>query len=305
MPSRRLPVSVVIPTYRRQLVLVETIDHLLAAEPAPDEVLVVDQSPDHDVEVTRRLKTWADDGSIRWLTLPAPSIPRAMNTGLVEAGREIVLFVDDDVVPVPSFVGEHVAAHRAERADLVVGRVIQPWGPAALDRTWFESPESSTPGYHWVEEFMGGNFSVKRSRALALGGFDENFVGAAYRFEAEFASRLRAAGGRLLFAPRAEVRHLQEAQGGTRAHGSHLRTVRPHHSVGEYYYLLRGAAVDRRLRRLLWRPLRAVRTRFHLRRPWRIPLSLWAEAAGFAWALALWMRGPRHLDLPVASEESK
>ena len=33
---------------------------------------------------------------------------------------------------------------------------------------------------------MGGNFSVRRRFALTLGGFDEQFVGAAYRFEADF-----------------------------------------------------------------------------------------------------------------------
>jgi len=36
---------------------------------------------------------------------------------------------------------------------------------------------------------MGGNFSVKRDLALRLGGFDENFVHVAYRFEAEFCDR--------------------------------------------------------------------------------------------------------------------
>ena len=40
----------------------------------------------------------------------------------------------------------------------------------------------------------------------------------------------------------------------------------------------------------LLRPLRAVRTRHHLRRPWWIPLTLAAEFGGFVWALGLRFR---------------
>ena len=35
----------------------------------------------------------------------------------------------------------------------------------------------------WINDFMGGNFSVRREIALKLGGFDEQFVSVAYNFE--------------------------------------------------------------------------------------------------------------------------
>jgi len=37
-----------------------------------------------------------------------------------------------------------------------------------------------------------------------------------------------------------------------------------------------------------------VATRHHLRRPWWIPLTLIAELRGMAWALALFLRGPKY-----------
>ena len=143
---------------------------------------------------------------------------------------------------------------------------------------------------------MGGNFSIKRETALRLGGFDENFVQVAYRFESEFSDRATTAGEKILFEPAASIRHLKEARGGTRVYGEHLTTIRPGHSVGPYYYLLHSSLVQHRLRRIVSRPLRAIGTRHHLRRPWWIPVTLIAEMLGFCWAVSLYLRGPRLLE---------
>ena len=145
-----------------------------------------------------------------------------------------------------------------------------------------------------IDEFMGGNFSVHRRDAIDAGGFDENFVRVAYNFEREFAERWSARGGTIRFVPEAAIRHLKESSGGTRSYGDHLRTHRPAHSVGNYYYLLRSPRAAGRLREFLSRPLRAVATRHHLRRPWWIPVTLVAELSGMAWALLLNARGPRY-----------
>jgi hypothetical protein len=121
-----------------------------------------------------------------------------------------------------------------------------------------------------------------------LHGFDENFVRVAYRFEAEFAHRFVATGRRIWFEPAACLHHLK-AGGGTRTWGEHLTTWRPDHAVGAYYYSLRTGA----WREFAGRPLRAASTRYHLAHPWRVPGTLFAEFSGMAWALALFLRGPR------------
>ncbi len=139
---------------------------------------------------------------------------------------------------------------------------------------------------------IGCNFSVRRTSALACGGFDENFVQVAYRYEADFCRRIRPHGS-VLFAPAASVRHLRAPRGGTRSYGSHLRTVRPSHAVGEYYYLLCARSHPRRWREFLRRPWRAIATRHHLTHPWWILPTLIAELLGMSWALALKARGPR------------
>ena len=215
-----------------------------------------------------------------------------MNTGLEQSRSEVVLFLDDDIVPEQRLLAAHLEAQATGDCNIVAGQVLQPG----------EVPVRTLPGAEfrfcssergWINEVMGGNFSVNRARALALGGFDENFVHVAYRFEAEFCDRAGAAGERILFEPDAGIRHLKARDGGTRAYGNHLTTAAPSHSVGAYYYLLRAQGDRHRLGKIFGRLIRSVRTRHHLSHPWWIPGTLFAEFLGLLWALQLFSRGPK------------
>jgi GT2 family glycosyltransferase len=287
-------VSVVIPTYRREQILLDTLRYVARQQPAPDEVLVVDQTPMHEVHVDEELRRLHDESTIRWIKLPRPSVPGAMNRGLVEARGEVVLFLDDDIVPNEGLIAAHERAHRDSTVAVVAGRVIQPWEIDVLPRKDCGEAGFSSTGRRVVHEFMAGNFSVKRSVALQIGGFDENFVHVAYRFERDFADRVLGELGCILFEPSATIHHLKAQEGGTRAYGHHLTTVRPSHAVGEYYYLL-GRRSRAGLVGSLLRPWRAIATRHHLRRPWWIPVTLTAEVLGLGWAVLLRVRGPRYL----------
>jgi glycosyltransferase involved in cell wall biosynthesis len=285
-------VTVAIPTYGRDEVLVETLRALLDLPDRPDEILIVDQTPNHDRWTDEALGGMAARGEIRWLRLERPSIPVAMNEALRAAASAVVLFLDDDIRPDPDLVAMHRSAHASADAPiLVAGRVIQPWEEGLDTANLPERPFrfcSTRP--RELEEFMGGNFSLPVEAAREAGGFDENFVRVAYRFEAEFASRWRRR-HRILFEPRACVHHLKTERGGTRSFGDHLRTASPGHAVGQYYFLLR-ARPRRWWLDVLWKPLRAVTTRYHLRHPWWIPPALLAQFTGLVWALWLAAKGP-------------
>ncbi len=295
-----LPISVVIPTYRRERVLLETVGYLLGLDAVAAEILVIDQTRQHEPETEKQLSALQERGQIRWLRLAEPSIPRAMNRGLLEARESTLLFVDDDIRPEPGLIAAHYSAHQQTPGLLVAGRVVQPWEEG--EQIPLDGPfrfAGLQPA--WIDEFMGGNFSVDRAAALAVGGFDENFVRVAYRFEAEFAHRYRKSGHRIRFEPGAGLHHLKASGGGTREFGDHLTTVRPDHAVGAYYFALRSRRGLGWLGGFLMRPMRAVATRHHLRRPWWIPLTWLAELRGMAWALALAARGPRLIskELPL------
>src|SRR5215475_9012854 len=125
--SARLPVSVVIPTYRREIVLIETIEWLLRLDPRPAEILVLDQTEKHQEDVEAALRDFENAAAARVLRLTQPSIPCAMNRGLCEATQEFVLFVDDDIVPELDLVRQHLLAFERTGAALIAGRVLQPW----------------------------------------------------------------------------------------------------------------------------------------------------------------------------------
>jgi len=56
LPSNAI--SIVIPTYRREQVLVDTLHALLRQEPPADEILVVDQTERHEPATADQLAAW-------------------------------------------------------------------------------------------------------------------------------------------------------------------------------------------------------------------------------------------------------
>ena len=56
------PLSIVIPTYAREQVLCETIRYLLDSVSTEDEILVVDQTLQHEKETDNLLKGWDRKG---------------------------------------------------------------------------------------------------------------------------------------------------------------------------------------------------------------------------------------------------
>ena len=297
-----VPITVAIPTYGRDQILVDTIRRVLALVPPAAEVIVLDQTKEHIPEVARTLEAWHRSSAIRWLHLSEPQIPRALNLGLIEAMCEIVLFLDDDIIPEPELLQVHAEGHKRTNSSLLAGRVIQPW-QEGIDFSHDIDFHFASCRPAWIEEFMAGNFSIRRELALKIGGFDERFVRVAYNFEAEFAYRWRNAGYTIYFEPAAVIHHLRAAMGGTRMFGEHLRSVRPNHAVGAYYYFLRTWSGRKSMVQFMARPLRAISTRHHLRRPWWIPATLIAEFSGMAWALALAARGPRYIEFKAGSTD--
>lgn len=292
-------ITVAIPTYNRGAVLLETLDRLFALDPGPGEIVVVDQTPEHPPEVAARLDDLHRRGSIVLVRLDAPSIPHAMNVALERARYEIVLFLDDDIEPSLGLVGAHAAAYRASEIWAVVGQVLQPGQqPEHFDEAVLRRGPLRDLGFRFhhdtscdVENVMAGNLSVSRNRALSIGGFDENFTAAAYRFETEFARRVVNAGGRIRFEPAATLRHLQVPTGGVRSFGDHRCSASPAHATGDYYFA--RLHVSSFWRYAAGRLVRSVVTRWHLRHPWAIPPKLIGELRGLALALALARRGAR------------
>ena len=313
--------SIVIPTYRRGEVLIDTIRYLLCLPIQPIEIIVVDQTEEYSPEVFSSFQT-LEKGIVRRIILSEPSIPHAMNVGLDEAKGEIVLFLDDDIIPDERIVAAHLKAHeKYPEVWAVVGQVLQPEDgfQVSVNRhkeagckrqksncgLWQDLDfkfNSNVPA--WIENVMAGNLSVKKGFALQMGGFDENFIPpVSYRFETEFAKRLIRVGGKIRFEPSASIKHLRAGHGGTRSRGSHLSSASPIHGVGDYYYALRCSQGAERIGYMLKRPFREVCTKFHLTHPWFIPVKLIGELRAMSLGIRLWCQGARLLP-PVSVDFS-
>jgi glycosyltransferase involved in cell wall biosynthesis len=90
-------ISVIVPTYQREDVLCSTITDVLQQDYPDFEVLVVDQTQDHQPETQAYLADMAENGKIHYFQLPWASLPGARNYGVERSRGDIILFIDDDV----------------------------------------------------------------------------------------------------------------------------------------------------------------------------------------------------------------
>jgi SAM-dependent methyltransferase len=140
----------------------------------------------------------------------------ARNHGVQCTTRPLVLFLDDDTIPVPVLIAEHLARHRAEPAAevVVVGRTtwhadvagdsLNKW-LATLGIAPDDPPDEGDPrSFH---RFRASNVSLKRSFFVVAGGFDPELP-----FDHEdldLGWRLAQRGMLLRVAPAALAEHLQ------------------------------------------------------------------------------------------------
>jgi glycosyltransferase involved in cell wall biosynthesis len=198
------------------------------------------------------------------VTQPNSGLARARNAGIERARGERIVFIDDDVLPLPNFVEEHLRAAERRPGAIVRGGAIE-----------VESPEDLPPPIWSIKNYSGNyfwttNVSVPLATIRAIGAFDESF--SEYGWEdIDVGLRLRAAGVRAIFNPRALVYHVKprpsaaEVERMLRQARAQARTavqlVRRHPNWRAYlatginpvqrrfHAALRGMRLDERLRR--------------------------------------------------------
>lgn len=207
-------VSVVVPTFNR----LEQLRRMLAGLAGQREL-------DVDLEVVV-VSDGSTDGTHEYLTsaeVPRPVVAihganagpaGARNHGLRAATGDLVVFIDDDVVPAPDMIAAHVRRHRSapDDCEVVIGPMstpaddnLSPWCRWEQD-TLHKQYDAMARG-DWTataRQFYTANASVARRHVLDAGGFDESFRRAE---DVELAYRLADRGLRFTFAPDADVVH--------------------------------------------------------------------------------------------------
>jgi glycosyltransferase involved in cell wall biosynthesis len=206
--------SVVIPTFNRKARLARVLEALArqTVDPSLFEVVIVDDG--------------SSDGTGEWLanqrrafgiraisqTNGGPA--RARNTALHAARGRYLVFLDDDVQPVPTFLAEHLACQQQNEQTVVLGPLSslshyeQPW--VAWEQAKLELQYQAMVRGDWAptfRQFWTGNASVERSYVVAEGGFNVEFLRGE---DVELGFRLHLRGLKFLFNPRAQGFHHAE-----------------------------------------------------------------------------------------------
>ncbi|MCZ2079311.1 MAG: glycosyltransferase family 2 protein [Bryobacterales bacterium] len=210
------------PTYLREQMLVETVANALALDPSPDEILVIDQTPQHELQTEAFLREQESASRIRRIRLSPPNLPAARNLALAETGCEVLIFVDDDVRMPQDFVRLHLRNYTDADVGAVAGRVLQSglrkparksW-PPIMDHRFF--PLDSMERRESVAVLRGCNHSVRTSVLRHIGGYDPNYIGWAWGEDGDVAVRIWKTGRRVVFDPLACLEHLAAPTGGCR-----------------------------------------------------------------------------------------
>lgn len=213
MPDPQLTVCIV--TYERSAFLVRCLESL-AQHAEGAEVIVVDASA-------------VDDGASARAALPGVAylhrpglagwMTRSRNEALLHARGEIIAFLDDDVVISEGWMRALLDAFASDRhPDAVAGRTRnlqpgeehyeEPIGRLRANGTLTAGFAQIPYGPLDVDHGIGANMSFRREMLARLGGFRDDYPGTAMREDTDIFLRVKALGGRTIFAPDAVVDHL-------------------------------------------------------------------------------------------------
>jgi GT2 family glycosyltransferase len=216
--------SLIIPTYNRGDVLLDTLEMAVRQEYGSYEIIIVDQTTSIDSRLQRYLSAAGD--RIRYIHLPEPNLPAARNAGIRAAKGDIILFVDDDVRIETDYLAGHMRNYEDPAVGGVMGALVQSFdqpGDVYLDsfNSWsrghwpeFTIAPGPRPDVSLVNWLIGCTASYRRRALEDVGLCDERFSGSAWCEDADLSMRISRAGYTLLLDSRIKLIHIELPFGG-------------------------------------------------------------------------------------------
>ncbi|MCI0438043.1 MAG: glycosyltransferase family 2 protein [Chloroflexi bacterium] len=178
-----IEVSIVIPTHnRRELLsdLLMALSHQTFPAEKFEAIVVVDGSTDGTHEMLKDLRV---PYRLRMIDQPQSGVAAARNNGAREAEGDILVFLDDDIVPNARLLDEYLLVQRNGQSGVVLGQLVP---GAESERNGWNKYEDYLLRKHYKAVANGarppagrrlysGNFSIRRDIFLRHGGFDEKF----------------------------------------------------------------------------------------------------------------------------------
>jgi glycosyltransferase involved in cell wall biosynthesis len=266
--------SIVICTRDRAPSLARTLKGLASVRVPPGltaEVIVADNGS-HDQTASVVQTAQVPGMMLHYLFEPRPGQCYARNAGIEASKGEIIIFLDDDVLPPADWLEAMCAPIVSGQADAVAGGIViapslvRPWmGP--MHRSWLASTErlaSDAP-----ETMVGGNMAFARAVLERVPAFDTDLGPGRLGFgdDTLFGQQLKAAGFHLSNAFSSPVEHHFDPDRLTRS--SLLATARKQGQTEAYLdYHWRHRDVPCSRLRILWARVRLAAWRLRRPREW-------------------------------------
>ena len=202
--------SILIPHYQKQDILVKTWEELQLQLHPQDEILIIDDYspdgvPEFDCNCTKVVHPPEK------LTPHIYRLNTLRNYGLEQAHHDACLILDPDCLPSPHFLDN--ARKICDPTVLFGGRIDKTTKEGEIKQDirvrdnvtdrWVDVGDRQTPGV----EIYGGCMLFSRSRTKLFGWFDTDFDGVWGAEEHEFASRAYHSGMRLRYTSLLHVTH--------------------------------------------------------------------------------------------------
>lgn len=206
-----IKLTVIIPTFNRGPRLAGTLNAILACDITGldgVEVIVVDDgSPTPAEPVVSACRVLAPF-TLRCIRQDNAGPAKARNTGFRASRGDIVLFMDDDILPTPTLLREHVAAHQERPGSVIFGRCPfvenEPLSPLQLHiqpRNQHAPVTASDNTFISSHIVASGQISVERTKFDTEKGVYLDSLATPAAEEFELSLRLRQLGVPILIAP--------------------------------------------------------------------------------------------------------
>ena len=204
-------ISVIIPTHNREVDLRRTLEALKAQTyplPLVEVIAVADGCTDGTLDM---LNGYRAPFALRFIAQSNLGPGAARNLGAASAPASLLLFLDDDVEPAPSFIEAHVLAHQRQKGHVVIGPYLpfyqHPTFYQIRLRAWWEKVfnEMLQPGHRFTFcDLLTGNMSMESEIFTRIGDFHTAMRA---HEDYEYGMRLIKAGVPFAVAPDATGRH--------------------------------------------------------------------------------------------------
>ncbi|HAB35052.1 MAG TPA: hypothetical protein DCE58_00470, partial [Cryomorphaceae bacterium] len=216
--------SLVIPTFLRPEVWPPLLQSIRAQTLLPNEIVVIDQNPDHNERQAFQSWLQSELPGVHWSfpQIERPNRCLAKQMGLLEASGPIKVVIDDDVVLHPEFIEYYRRHLQSSPWDLLTTQLLEPGV--------HPEPKSNVARYTWYGYFHLNHHSNRFAQNLnavtgacfgffhnpgIIPSFEPNLIGQGIKEEVDFTYTMAKQGYRPVYRPEVPTQHFPQ-QGGNR-----------------------------------------------------------------------------------------